>query len=404
MDSVGSLRILVELKLMRRTVGGLGRIERSKIPGLRSLASARTAHGVADQPHWRDEVKALLSHAINVTFDDQTERDAMTALLAIGEMTRQPVEARRATAAAKLNYEKKYFGRWKEPQMLEELASRITSLSDDSPDRTSDLRATIQHLVDLATTAGDPRIANLAVSCGLVPILQLASNVEDIRREFSYRLHLTADDLGDDRVYVASAEYGSRRKLAKEVGLVAICRTVDAMNDWFDTPNVIAVEFAPLGPTAWSAAISERLFTTRVTINGHPLDVQDRSLSDDVVVFTFDLSHERDGEVRLDVRTVFAHRWNYKETTIRLRNHFCLGAFEAEVTVEGDDPIAPIEIYEYISGVDEHDVKVYGNRRTRSLGTPLVAERESGYARVAVNAASVIWPGSGVHFSWYTAG
>jgi hypothetical protein len=45
--------------------------------------------------------------------------------------------------------------------------------------------------------------------------------------------------------------------------------------------------------------------------------------------------------------------------TIRLRNHFCFGAFEVELSVDDPDA-ADLTLYDYIAGVDARDLRLYG--------------------------------------------
>jgi hypothetical protein len=400
---VDAKAVLGELKRVRAIRGGINQVDRKKVPTLNQIATERTQHGVALHPRWRQDVVKLVADAIAAAFDNSGQRKAMQALLAVDQGSMLDAGERRTRAAAAVGYSPLYFGKSKEGDMMNDLARVISETAAEPTDGGPDLRSNIDALLAQAQGVNsDSRIAELAITCGLVPILQLASTPEHIRHDFSYNICLTAGVSEREPVYFVRSRYATRRTLITDRSTVAVCRTIDSMHRWFDSPGVIAVEYAPLSERAWRRAIADGTFVSSISANMARLPVSPPDATqDDVVVFHVDTSAVRGERARLEVSTEFVHSWNYKETTVRLRNHFCLGNFHAEIQVVGDDPINPIEIYEYISGVDDGDVTVAGRLRTGVHSAPLVANVEDGFARVSVVQTSVIWPGSGVHFSWY---
>lgn len=383
------------LKAIRGARGGMFGVARDQVEQLISLAHSGAV--TPESTGWRRSVQTLLREVVAQTFGDSDTATAVSLLLGLeGRCQGMPTQARRCLAAEAVGYAPTYFRRRVENDYLEEVAASIESLQMTEAAEGS-LRSAVEKLVG-ATGSKDPRFVQQALDCGLAPILRLAQYPEEIRRDFRYHCELEADMADGIPVYRVRGEYGSIRVLPNSAVHVVVCRSLRALREWFDRPDVISAEYAPLANEDWERMVeTPGSIDTRVMVDGVHAEPVTRELGEDSCVTTF-AATSPGKPARVEIRNRFVHSRSYREVTIRLRNHFCFGAFEVELVV-ADNDASDLAVYDYVAGVDARDLRLYGRSGD-------AAEQDSGpnanslHARVHAGPDVVIWPGSGVHFAW----
>ncbi|MGV1049196.1 MAG: hypothetical protein ACOYD4_11820 [Solirubrobacterales bacterium] len=348
---------------------------------------------------WRKAVRALLRQHAAEVFQEKNLQDAIGLLLGLSPGTEGlSTEERRQLAAQEAGFSPSYFGRRLERGYLEELSASLVA-AHLAQGAEGSLRTAVDKLVRV-TGADDAAFVQQALDCGLAPLLRLAQFPEEVRRDFRYRCELEAGNEGDLPVYQVRGDYSSIRSLPAPELEVVVCRTLAALRTWFDRPTVVSAEYAPLPAEAWTRLVaSPSRMESRVVIDGEHAEPCDREISPDFCATTFRTEAEPRNDSRIQVHNRYMHERSCREMTIRLRNHFCFGSFEVELLLDDPDAVN-LAIYDYIAGVDARDLRLYGRsgRADERDPGPYTSSR---HARVSAGPDAVIWPGSGVHFSWH---
>jgi hypothetical protein len=383
------------LKSIRGAHGGVWGVSRSRVEGLIALAAESRSH--EELGAWRPAIRDLLYRVIHEVFEDSAVAEAVEVLLGLPSDTSQMwTEGRRQRAARAVGYQPMYFRRSKESDYLDELAAGL-AVSHLTLTAEGSMRSAIEELIR-GTDAQDPRLVQQALDCGLAPLLRLAQYPEEIRRDFGYRCELEARADGALAVYQGRAAYRSRRHLPAERLRVVMCRTLAALHRRFEDSAVISAEYTPLPVEAWAGVVDRGAMSSRVLIDGVEAHLCSQEVERDEYSMTFRVSDSIDGDRDVEIRNRYVHEQTYRELTIRLRNHFCFGTFEADLLVE-DPAAADLAVYDYVAGVAAGDLRLYG-RSGHTTAHETGSTPGTLHARVHAGPDAVIWPGSGVHFSW----
>jgi hypothetical protein len=341
----------------------------------------------------------LLQQHIAEVFQEKEIQKAIGLLLGISTGTEGlSTEERRQLAAKAAGYAPSYFRRRLEREYLEELSGVLVA-AHLAQSAEGSLRSAVDKLVRV-TGANDASFVQQALDCGLAPLLRLAQFPEEVRRDFWYRCELEAGKENGLPIYQVRGDYSSIRSIPASKLEVVICRTLSALRTWFDRPTVISAEYAPLPRDAWAQAVaSPSRVESQVMIDGAPAEPCNREFSSDFCATTFHTEAVPRSEGRIQVHNRYIHERTCREMTVRLRNHFCFGTFEVELLLD-DAHAVDLAVYDYIAGVDARDLRLYGRsgRADERDPGPYTSNR---HARVSAGPNAVIWPGSGVHFSWH---
>jgi hypothetical protein len=291
------------------------------------------------------------------------------------------------------------------------------------PDR---LKQAAQELLE----AVSPERARVAWKHGCQPIIELDDHPDALMKDVRYEIWMEA--VPSEGVYSVRTVISSKRILPPGDGTywVSFARTSDRLEDEFDRDECLLRELVTVtGDSEWEEVVHNRLKATLV-IESEEYVAKSESNRNDLarMIFSDVLAHDRPVEARLEAHYVLP--LSTRSFPVKLASYYCFGKTEVEFSIE-DPSASNVDLLSFLTRklhlgsavptwrreASQGATRTAGKRRTRtirrgndsSIGSSknhsdVLEFKRSRGAHVRMGPDSLLWPGSGVLFTWNRIG
>jgi hypothetical protein len=278
--------------------------------------------------------------------------------------------------------------------------------------------------------AVSPERARVAWKHGCEPVIELDDYPDALMKDVRYEIWMEA--LPDQGIYSVRTVISSKRILPPGDGTywVSFARTPDRLDEEFDRDECLLRELVDVSDDSeWEEVVRNRLKATLVIESEEYVATSDGNRSDLArMVFSDVLVTDRPVEARLETHYVLP--LSSRSFPVKLASYYCFGKTEIEFTIE-DPSASNVDLLSFLTRklhprsaaptwrpeASQAPTGTAGKRRSRTIRrandfstrsprnhSDVLEFRRARGAHVRMGPDSLLWPGSGVLFTWNRLG